>query len=108
MEHLFIVILAGSTSMAAYVVGVKGLGLSGSGLRVALYNTLECLGAMLVFLLVNLLVGMIAILTGRGLTGGFVSLYLAADIMLVVLSFLQALIFQGWLGVSRQRARSGS
>ena len=106
MEHLFIVILAGLTSVAAYVVGVKGLGLSGCGLRVALYTTLECVGAMLVFLLVNLTVGMIAILTGRMLTGGFVSLYLASDLMLVVLSFLQALIFQGWLAASRQRAES--
>lgn len=108
MEHLFIVILAGLTSVAAYVVGVRGLRLSGRGLRVALYNTLECVGAMLVFLLANLTVGMIGILTARVLTGAFVSLYLAADIMLVVLSFLQALLFQSWLALSRQRAGSGA
>lgn len=108
MEPLFIVILAGVTSVVAYVVGVRGLRLPGRGLRVALYNMLECVGAMLVFLLVNLTIGMIGILSARMLTGAFVSLYLAADIMLVVLSLLQALIFQSWLAASRQRAGPGA
>ena len=103
MEQLFIVTLAGLTSVGGYVVGVKKFRLSKPGLRMALYKTLECVGAMLVFFLVNLIVGVSAILAARRLTGGFVSLYLASDITLLVLSFLQALIFQGWLEVSRQR-----
>ena len=106
MEPLFIMILAGLTSVGGYVVGVKGLGLSEHGLRVALHKTLECIGATLVFLLANLTVGMLAILMARALRGGFVSLYLASDITLLPLSFLQALVFQGWLEVSRQHGGS--
>jgi hypothetical protein len=107
MEHLFTVILVGLTSVGGYVIGVKGLGLSKHGLRAALHKTLECVGAMLVFFLVNLVVAMISILTARSLTGGFVSLYRASDIALLVLSFLQALTFQGWLEASRQRDGAG-
>jgi hypothetical protein len=106
MEHLFIVILLGLTSGGGYVVGVNGLGLSAPGLRVAVNKALECVGTMVVFCGANLLVGMLAILAARFLTGGFVSLYLAADITLLVLSLLQALIFQGWLQACRQCRRS--
>jgi hypothetical protein len=107
MEPLFIVILAGLTSAVGYVVGVKAFGLSAPGLRVALHKTLECVGATLVFYMANLTLGMLAILTARVLRGGFVSLYLASDLTLLVLSCLQALVFQGWLEVSRQRSGSG-
>jgi hypothetical protein len=106
MEQLFIVVLLGLTSVGGYVVGVQGLALSSPGLRVAVNRALECGGAMFVFFVANLSVGMLAILAVRFLTGRFMSLYLASDTTLLILSFLQALIFQSWLQVCRQRGRS--
>ncbi len=96
MERSFILLLVGLSSVGAYWVGAKGLGLSGRGLRTAVGKLLEGVGMTLVFLAVNLAVGMLALLATRGLTRGFVSLYLADDITLPVLSLLQGLAFQWW------------
>ncbi len=100
MEGPFILLLVGLTSVGAYWVGVKGLGLSGHGLRLAVGKVLEYLGMMLVFLASNLAVGMITILAARVVTREFVSLYLIDDEVLVILSFLQGLAFQCWRDAS--------
>ncbi len=100
MEGPFILLLVGLTSVGAYWVGAKGLGLSGRGLRRAVGKVLECLGMMLVFLVGNLAAGMIAILAARVVTRKFVSLYLIDDEVLVILSLLQGLAFQCWRDAS--------
>lgn len=96
MEQFFVLILVGLTSIGAYLLGAKRLALSWRHLRVAMGRMLECIGMTLVFFLVNLAAGMAIVLAGRLLTQGFVSLYLANDVSLVMLSFLQALTFQWW------------
>lgn len=96
MEQTFVLALAGLTSIGAYLVAVAGFGLRASGLRAAMAKMLECVGMMLGFLLVNLTIGVIAILAVRILTRGFVSLYLANDITLLVISVLQGLAFHWW------------
>ena len=100
MEGPFILLLVGLTSAAAYWVGVKGLGLSGRGLRRAVGKVLECLGTMLVFLVCNIAVGMIIILAARVVTREFVSLYLINHEVLVILSLLQGLAFLCWRDAS--------
>lgn len=100
MEGPFILLLVGLTSVGAYWVGVKGLGLSGRGLRRAVGKVLECVGMMLVFLVGNLAAGMITILAARVVTREFVSLYLINDEVLVILSLLQGLAFQCWRDAS--------
>ena len=99
---MFILVVAGLTSVGIYVIGVKGLGLSACGLRVAVGRALECVGVILVFCLMNLTLGMLVILAARLVTRGFVSLYLAYDETLLMFSLLQGLAFQGWREASRR------
>jgi hypothetical protein len=102
MDHIFPLIMAGLTSVGIYVLGVKGLRLSGYGLWLALGKACECIGLTLVFFLLNLSVGIIAILAARVFIGGFVSVYYLSDVTLLVLSSLQALTFQAWRAGSRR------
>jgi hypothetical protein len=53
---------------------------------------------------VNLIVGVIIVYAARKSLGRFVSLYHLSDTTLLVLSLLQAMIFQAWRASSRQRA----
>ncbi len=103
MGHTFILIMAGLTSVGTYLLGVKGLRLPGSRLWEALGKACECIGLALVFLLLNLSVGVIAVFAARVLQEEFVSLYHMSDATLLVLSFLQALVFQAWREGSRRR-----
>ena len=96
MESVYILLVAGLTSVAAYILGITRLRFPRSGLWQALGKTCECVGLTLVFFSLNLAVGMLTILAVRSLTSRFVSLYVVSDILLLVLSLLQALIFQGW------------
>lgn len=101
MDHTLILIMAGLTSVGTYILGVKGLRLSGYGLLLALGKACECVGLTLVFFLLNLMVGIVVILIARLFMGRFVSLYSASDATLLVLSLLQALTFQAWRAGSR-------
>lgn len=84
------------TSLGAYVLGVKNLGLASSGLRVAVGRMLEYVGVGLVFLMANVGLGALAILITRSATGGFLSVYALNDVALVIISLLQGLAFQFW------------
>lgn len=108
MQQVFILALIGLTSLGAYVVGAKALKLSGSGIRMAISKMLECLGMTLVFLGVNIAVGVIVILAARVATGESVSLYLATDGTLLALSLIQGLAFQWWRDLSFPRSHSPS
>ena len=101
MEQPFVPALVVLTSVGAYVFGIKRLGWSGMGIRSALSRMLECVGMILVFFLVNLAAGVMAILAVRLLTRGFVPLYLIGDETLLVLSLLQGLAFYLWRESSR-------
>jgi hypothetical protein len=100
MQQVFVLALVGLTSLGAYLVGAKGLKLPGSGIRKAISKMLECLGVTFVFLGVNIAVGVIVILAARVVTGEFVSIYLASDGTLLVLSLIQGLAFQWWRDLS--------
>ena len=106
MEPLFILIVAGLTSVGVFILGVTGLRLCKSGLWRALGKACECLGLTLVFFLLNLAVGMLAVLAVRSLIGRFVSLYIVSDATLLMLSLLQALTFQAWREGSSHRHTS--
>jgi len=100
VKELVILTLVGATSVAAYLIGARGLGLPGRALGVATGRMLECLGLTLLFFGANLAAGVLAILAARALTGGFVSLFLVNDAILLPLSLLQALIFAWWRAAS--------
>lgn len=103
MEQGFLLVLAMVTSLAAYLVGAKGLGLASGPLGTAIGKMLEGIGLTALFFVGNLMVGMIAILAIRSFTPVFVSLYIADNIVLLVLSFLQALSFQWWRELGGRR-----
>jgi hypothetical protein len=96
MEQFFVLILVALTSLVAYLVGAAALGLSRGGLRTAIGSMLGGVGMTVVFFLANLAAGMAIILASRLLLREFVSLYLAGDVTLLVLSLLQGLTFQWW------------
>lgn len=89
-------ILVALTSLGAWAVGTRRLGLETPRLRAAMGQLLQCLGLVVVFLAANLALGFAAIALVRGLTDTFVSMYVLEGFMLPVLSLLQALVFAWW------------
>ena len=106
MDQILLLLLVVFTSVGALWVGRKGLGLSASVLRQAVWTTLDGMGLTVVFLVVNLTVGGIAILAIRLVTGRFVSLYLLSDATLLGLSLLQGLILLSWWTPSDPSSRT--
>ena len=96
MPSLALVIVAGLTSLGAYLVGMRLAGLRRTDLRGTVMEVLECLGLIVIFLAANLAVGVALILGLRVLTGRFISVYIVNDATLAILSLLQALVFHGW------------
>jgi hypothetical protein len=100
MEQVFSLILVGFTSVGAYVLGTRVLGLPARYIRKAVGKMLECFGISLVFFVVNLSAGVISILVARATIRVFVSLYMAADVTVLFLSVLQGLTFVWWRDLS--------
>jgi len=100
----FILILIGSTSAGAYLIGAKRIGLSVSSFRKSVCRILESVGMTIVFFFINVAVGTLAILSMRIITDDSVSLYLIANnsVTLLVLSFLQGFTFNSWRELSKQ------
>jgi type IV secretory pathway VirB3-like protein len=108
MEEAFLLLGAGVTSLATYIIGVQWFGCARDGLWRAIGRAFECIGLTLVFFLLNLVVGMIAVLAVRSLMGRFVPLYIVSDTTLLMLSLFQALTFQAWREDARHRHTSQS
>ena len=64
MEATFIAALAGLTSIGAYYVGARALGLSSARLGAAVGQMLESVGMILIFLAVNLTTSVLVLLGG--------------------------------------------
>jgi hypothetical protein len=97
MKQSFLLLLTAFTSLVAYVMGTRLLGLSTERLWRSLRQSLELLGVAVVFLFVNLTVGLAVVLAVRSMSREFVSVYLLNDIAVVVVSVLQGLVFSCWL-----------
>ncbi len=96
MDEIFLPLLVLLSSLVTYLVGAKRLGLSTQNLAAAGARMLETVGLIVIFAVVNTAIGVAAILATRTLTHWFLSLYIANDPTLWVLSLLQGLAFQGW------------
>jgi hypothetical protein len=104
IEQIFIpVVAATSTAIGCWFVA-RGLRWPLGALGTAFGKTLECLGAVVLFCLLNAVVGAALIFAAR-VSGRFVSLHIGADQSLLALSALQALLFQWWRESSRSRNR---
>lgn len=102
MIEAFILVLIGLTSVGAYLIGAKGLGLSRGAVSTAILKTLECGGVMFVFLIGNVAASVIVVLAVRIFTRKVVSLYMIGDEAFLVLSLLQGLAFQWWREIRPQ------
>jgi hypothetical protein len=92
---VYLLVLCALTSAMAVVAG-RRRGIPLSSLRAPIGRALECLGLAVVMLAANVTVGMIVVLALRAVTGSFISLYPNADLTLLVLAFVQALVLQAW------------
>ena len=101
MDILTIIGIVALTSSGAFVIGTRSLGLNRRALGLAVGEALECVGLAVVFLVVNVLAGVVLILGLRALTGRFISIYWLNDVSLAVLSLLQALAFHCWRRTKR-------
>jgi hypothetical protein len=104
-ETLVVPALVAVTSLGIWLVATRWLGLPRARLLAAAGRMLEAIGLLMVFLALNLGLGGIIILVGRGITGRFVSLYLLNDATLGVFSLVQALIFHWWWQRRGKRAK---
>jgi hypothetical protein len=97
LEALFLLSLVAATSAGAlHLARRRGRRVAPGELRAAALGALECAGLAVVFFVANLALGALLTLVVRALTPLFVSLYLSADVSLLVLSALQALVYQRW------------
>lgn len=103
MEGVFLASLVALTSAAALAYASRrGRPLRPSSFRAAAGSTLECVGLAALFFAANLALGALVSVLIRAATPLFVSLYLSTDVSLLVLSALQALVFQHWRRASRR------
>jgi len=103
MIGIFMLAVAGLTSTAAYLLGVRALGLAPARLGAALGKMLEMVGAVLIFLVADLLVTLVLVVALRSVTGTFVSVYVIDDTVWLGLALLQGLAFQWWREVSARQ-----
>ena len=96
MVQAFMLLLTALTSTAAYLAGVRHLGLSRHRLRAAALSLLEMAGMSIVFFVANLVIGLVIVFAVRSLTSMFLSAYLLNDTFLILLSALQGVLFGCW------------
>lgn len=96
MDQVFLLLLVGTTSAAALLIGIRGLRLPRARLAVGFRCALELLGTAVLFFVVNLVVGLTVILAVRMFTRQFLSAYLLNDVGLMVLSLVQGIVFECW------------
>ena len=95
-DSLYLAGLVALTSCLVWFAGRRWRGLDQAALRPALVRLLEWLGLVVAFYVLNLLVGFVAVLLLRKLTGSFISMYVNTDVTLGLLSAFQAVVFQWW------------
>src|SRR3989454_12038164 len=98
MEQLLFFVCLAVTSLAGYWLGTRALGFGHVSLAAVLGSALECLGAGVIFLVANVLLGTLAAMAVRTLTSPFVGLYVFSDAILLPLSLVQGLAFWSWRG----------
>jgi len=100
VEQLLLPLLVALTSFGAYAVGTRVFGLPRHGLALAVRYTLDVAGLTVVFLAVNLGLGLAVVLGSRALSMRFVSVYILNDTSLIALSALQAVVVGSWWRLS--------
>ncbi|WP_437663605.1 hypothetical protein [Sorangium sp. So ce1182] len=94
-DSLYILAVVAATSGAAYAAG-RRLGMRAGLVPAALRRAIRLVGACLLFWGGNIAVGAGVALLVRGLGLGFLWLYVNTDVSVLVLSAVQALVFESW------------
>lgn len=94
-DSLYILAVVAATSGAAYAAG-RRLGMRAGLVPAALRRAIRLVGACLLFWGGNIAVGAGVALLVRGLGLGFIWLYVNTDVSVLVLSAVQALVFESW------------
>jgi hypothetical protein len=95
LQDAFIYLVAAFTSIAIFFLAVRRFGLKTTFLRQALVEVVQCVGAFIAFLVLNLTIGVGLIFLIRGVWR-FFPLYTLADEALFIVSALQGFVFQLW------------
>jgi hypothetical protein len=93
-----VVLIALTTSLLALALAWATGNLSLERMTRAVVVTLETVGAAAIFMTINVTLGVTLVLSLRFLTPFYPTLYEIADLALLILSVLQALIYQAWRG----------
>src|SRR5262245_31432612 len=101
MDILTIIGIVALTSSGAFVIGCSSLGLNRPALRSAVGEAVGWMGLAVVFLVFNLLAGIVLSLGLRALTVRFIAVYWRNVVSLAVLSLLQALVVHCWRRTKR-------
>ena len=96
MSHPLVLLIALGTSALVLLPALLRDGRPLARLGRAALFALETLGAVTLFMAMNVAVGMTVVLGARALTPYYFSLYEVADIALLGLSAVQALVYQAW------------
>jgi hypothetical protein len=96
MEDFLVPLVLVATTMSAFLVGRLFSRSSETSLATAIVLMFECVGAGVVFFGLNVALAMALVLVVRTVGSQFVSLYAIDDVTLVILSFLQGLVFRFW------------
>jgi hypothetical protein len=92
MTTLLLVVAAITSTFAVVLAARRGIG----GVRAALGTVLEVVGATVVFLAANSVVGATLILAARRLSPFYTTLHDVTDVTLVIISLAQALTLTAW------------
>ena len=95
MRPLPFLLLLAASSAVAVALGLWLLRLPATALRRAVALTLEILGFGVAFFVLNVVVAVLAAVVLRRVSG-FVSLYASNDMVLLLCSLLQGMIFATW------------
>src|SRR5688572_13284860 len=96
LDDIFIPLIVAITTSIAYLAGRRFVASSRMSLADAVRGLMECIGAFLIFLCLNVVSGVALILLVRSITPRFVSLYALQDVLLIILSAVQGLLFRFW------------
>ena len=96
MEDYFILLPLALTSVAMAALEARRQPRAAASLRAAAVKAAEAVGLTVLFFLANVATGALISVLARTLGLGFISIYLNTDITLLVVSLLQALVYQRW------------
>src|ERR1051325_6379232 len=94
-EETFRYSLVGLTSGAIFVFAIRVLGLQSRVLITTMRELAQCVGASVIFFLVNVTIGVSVVFLIRWF-GKFVPLYAMANWSLLLFSLVQGFLFQMW------------